>query len=140
MRFKARHIFLMLSTLFLAYSFSIYLHPFGTAYDKRLNRELVSEGRLVWQKYNCQSCHQFYGLGGYLGPDLTNFMSAPGRGEPFLKAMVKSGIKQMPAFDLTDDEIHKLAEFLKATDLSGRADPRAFKTNNLGMIEQDEYK
>lgn len=56
----------MLSTLFLAYSFSIYLHPFSTAYDKRLNRELVSEGRLVWQKYNCQSCHQFYGLGGYL--------------------------------------------------------------------------
>ncbi len=140
MRFKARHIFLMLSTLFLAYSFSIYLHPFGTSYDKRLNRELVSEGRLVWQKYNCQSCHQFYGLGGYLGPDLTNFMSAPGRGEPFLKAMVKSGIKQMPAFDLTDDEVHKLAEFLKATDLSGRADPRAFKTNNLGMIEQDEHK
>ena len=54
--------------------------------------------------------------------------------------MVKSGIKQMPAFDLTDDEIHKLAEFLRATDLSGRADPRAFKTNNIGMIEQDEYK
>ena len=68
-----------------------------------------------------------------------NFMSAPGRGEPF-QAMVKSGIKQMPAFDLTDDEIHKLAEFLRATDLSGRADPRAFKTNNIGMIEQDEYK
>lgn len=140
MKFRARHIFLILSILFLAYSFSIYLQPFNTTENNSLNKELVSQGRLVWQKYNCQSCHQFYGLGGYLGPDLTNFMSKPGRGEPFLKAMVKSGIKQMPAFDLTDDEIHELAEFLNATDISGNADPRTFKTNDFGMIEHDEHK
>ena len=59
---------------------------------------------------------------------------------PFLRQWSNPELKQMPAFDLTDDEIHKLAEFLRATDLSGRADPRAFKTNNIGMIEQDEYK
>lgn len=135
MKFKARHIFLLLSILFLIYSFSIYLNPLNGADDKSYNKNLASYGRLVWQKYNCQSCHQFYGLGGYLGPDLTNFMSKPGRGEPYLKAMVKSGIKQMPAFNLCDDEIHALAEFLKATDASGNADPRSFEINNFGMIE-----
>ncbi|MBS1764844.1 MAG: cytochrome c [Bacteroidetes bacterium] len=140
MKFKPRHTFLLLSSLFLLYSFSIYLHPLRVADDNRYDKELASEGRLVWQKYNCQSCHQFYGLGGYLGPDLTNFMSKPGRGEPFLKAMVNSGIKQMPAFSLTDVEIHELAEFLKATDASGSADPRSFKANNFGMIEHNEHE
>ncbi len=37
----------------------------------------AAAGKLLYQKYNCQACHQIYGLGGYMGPDLTNVYSAP---------------------------------------------------------------
>lgn len=94
------------------------------------------EGRLVWQKYNCQSCHQLYGLGGYLGPDLTNVYSAKGKGETFIKAFIRSGTKQMPSFDLSPDEEAQLLEFLRSTDESGIADPRNFRIHFSGMIEK----
>lgn len=54
--------------------------------------------------------------------------------------MVKSGTKQMPAFNLSDKEMDALVEFLKSTDASGIADPRKFKVNNFGMIEGNENK
>ena len=63
---------------------------------------------MVWQKYNCQSCHQLYGLGGYLGPDLTNVYSAKGKGELFIKAFLHAGTKQMPSFDLSKEEEKEL--------------------------------
>jgi nitric oxide reductase subunit C len=97
--------------------------------------KVASEGRLVWQKYNCQSCHQLYGLGGYLGPDLTYIYSAPGKGEIVIKALVKSGTTQMPSFNLTIEEETNLLQFLKSTDASGQADPRKFLVKSNGMIE-----
>lgn len=138
MKLKARHTFLILSTLFLAYSLSIYLTPLNVEKNTGVDQEMAAEGRLVWQKYNCQSCHQLYGLGGYLGPDLTNVLSAPGKGEGIVKALTRSGTRQMPAFDINDKEMEMLIEFLKSTDASGKSDPRAFQRNNFGMIEQDE--
>jgi nitric oxide reductase subunit C len=134
MKFKARHTFFILSVLFLVYTVSIYLEPYQLK-DNDTNTKNVINGRLVWQKYNCQSCHQLYGLGGYLGPDLTNLMSQQNKGEPLLKAMIKSGNKQMPAFNLSDLEMEELISFLKAADNSGNADPRKFKSNSFGMIE-----
>ena len=73
MSLQPKHIYVTLCTLFLVYSFSIYLQPYfkGSVADKTD----IAAGRIVWQKNNCQSCHQLYGLGGYLGPDLTNEMS-----------------------------------------------------------------
>ncbi len=139
MKLKARHTFFILSTLFLLYSFSIYLKPL-TINDTRYDKVTAANGRLVWQKYNCQSCHQLFGLGGYLGPDLTNMMSQNGKGETLLRAMVKTGTKQMPTFNLSENELHELMEFLKSADVSGKADPRAFKKTNFGMIENYEVK
>ncbi len=34
--------------------------------------EEAQEGWWLWHHHNCQSCHQFFGYGGFLGPDLTN--------------------------------------------------------------------
>lgn len=140
MKLKARHTFFILSTLFLLYSFSIYLKPLDVNKEDKYNPEIAAEGRLIWQKYNCQSCHQLFGLGGYLGPDLTNLMSQTGKGEAVLRAMVKTGTKQMPAFNLPENEMTELIEFLKSADASGKADPRTFEKTNFGMIENHEAK
>lgn len=112
---------------------SIYLGP---TYVKDTEAKSLAEGRLIWQKYNCQSCHQLYGLGGYLGPDLTNVYSAKGKGELFIRAFLRAGTKQMPAFHLSKEEETNLIAFLKSTDASGIADPRNFVITPSGMIEQ----
>lgn len=135
MKIKTVHIFSILCILFLVYSFNIYLIPLHSKMPEGFDSKVASEGRLVWQKYNCQSCHQFYGLGGYLGPDLTNIYSAPGKGEVMIKALVKSGTNQMPSFNLTLEEESNLLQFLKSTDASGIADPRKFLVKSNGMIE-----
>lgn len=138
MKFKPTYLFIVLSATFLIYSFSIYMQPLSIKKDIRFNIEKASEGRLVWQSYNCQSCHQLYSLGGYLGPDLTNVISNPNKGEKIVRAMVKSGTKQMPSFSLSDNEMNALVEFLKSTDASGKADLRDFNISNFGMIEKNE--
>lgn len=135
MKYKPLFTFLGLSLFFLIYSFSIYLTPLINKNKLFNNNNKAIDGHLVWQKYNCQSCHQLYGLGGYLGPDLTNIISTPNKGEKFLRLMIRTGIKQMPSFNLSENEIELLVEFLKSTDASGISDPRHFNINNIGMIE-----
>ena len=94
----------------------------------------------MWQKYNCQSCHQLYGLGGYLGPDLTNVYSNTKKGEVVIRTLVKYGVKQMPACNMSKNELDNLVEFLKSVDASGKADPRNFNITRTGMIERNEKK
>lgn len=130
---RPKYVFFLLCLAFALYSISIYLRPAHVADPEAAS---LAEGRLVWQKYNCQSCHQLYGLGGYLGPDLTNVYSAKGKGELFIRAFLRAGTKQMPAFHLSTEEEKNLITFLKATDASGIADPRNFVITSTGMIEQ----
>lgn len=136
MKIQVRHIFLILCTAFLLYSLSIYLYPLTINSSDKFDKNLAADGRLIWQKYNCQACHQFYGLGGYLGPDLTNIISKEGKGEAVIRALIKSGTKQMPSYSMEEEEIRLLLEFLKSTDASGLADPRAYETDKYLMIEQ----
>jgi len=136
MNLKPIYIFSLLCVVFLIYSFTIYLTPAYEDLQKGSNTEAASKGRLVWQKYNCQSCHQLYGLGGYLGPDLTNIFSSPGKDPSYIKAMLKSGTAQMPAFELDKEEWENLLQFLKSTDASGTADPRKFTIQADGMINR----
>lgn len=134
---KSLHIFISLSALFLAFSFSIYLKPaFAAGQSAAVDKQKVSEGRLVWQRYNCQSCHQLYGLGGYLGPDLTNVYSAPGKGESYIRALVRTGTAQMPVFNLSEEETTLLIAFLKTADTIGSADPRDFFILSTGMTKR----
>ena len=136
MRFnmKAHYVYIILCTLFLIYSFTIYIQP---SYKKNefIHFKKAAEGRLVWQKYNCQSCHQFYGLGGYLGPDLTNMMSRKDAVN-IVKGMIVNGTKIMPAYQISDSEFQALVEFLHSTNASGIADPRIFKVHSTGIIER----
>ena len=135
---KSIYVFMVLCVSFLVFSSGIYFSK-SEIKQKELTKE-VTEGKMVWQKYNCQSCHQIFGLGGYLGPDLTNLMSQEGKGLPFLKAMVASGTQQMPAFKVSDAEMQALASFLKEVDLSGKSDPRSFEIFSSGMIKPKAHE
>ncbi len=77
------------------------------------------EGEILWQNNNCWSCHQVYGLGGYLGPELTNIYSNPNKGPDYIKAMLNSGVKGMPKFNFTEEEKIAITEYLKIIDKSG---------------------
>lgn len=121
---KPIHIFLTLVILYLTFSISIYTKP--NRIKKDTENILAKEGRLVWQKYNCQGCHQLYGLGGYLGPDLTNLLAEPSKDKIYINAILHSGVKQMPKFNLTDEELSLLVQFLKSTNQSGISNPKSF--------------
>ena len=132
---KVIHIYICLFALFISYTIIIYTSPLFLKEGSKLSPNLASEGRLIWQKYNCQSCHQLYSLGGYLGPDLTNHLSKE-NGELILKNIVQSGTGAMPKFTLTEDEMLNLIEFLKYTNETGIADLRVFRPSIDGTISK----
>ena len=77
------------------------------------------KGENIWLKHNCNSCHQIYGLGGYLGPDITNVYSREGKGEKYIKTIVNSGIQSMPKFNFSEEEKEQLVQFFKEIDQTG---------------------
>lgn len=76
-------------------------------------------GEKIWQDNNCAACHQLYGLGGYLGPDLTNVASHPSKGKEYIKAFLNSGIKSMPKFNFNEQEKEQIVSFLSHVDKTG---------------------
>lgn len=109
-------ILLFLIIIFLFYNFILYTtkEDYGTI---QLSEKAL-EGETLWLKNNCNSCHQFYGLGGYLGPDLTNIYSK--RDQANIKAMLNSGVNAMPKFNFKENEKEALIQFLKEVDQTGR--------------------
>ncbi len=72
------------------------------------------EGRALWQAYACQTCHQFYGQGGFLGPDLTNAASRVDSTR--LVSLLTVGSGQMPPLGFSDGETAAMAAFLREMD------------------------
>ncbi|HRE68513.1 MAG TPA: cytochrome c [Cyclobacteriaceae bacterium] len=125
-------IFVSLILLFFAYSMFIY-----TQSESKSNHATsdVEAGKSIWQQNNCVACHQIYGLGGFLGPDLTNVHSAKLKGPEYIKAFVRNGTGVMPAFDLSETELNQLVSFFEHIDASGKSDPKNFRRNLDGTIE-----
>lgn len=124
-------LFTLFSALFLSYSVFLYCNQ-----PKRVDSNFAQadHGKMVWQQYNCNACHQIYGQGGFLGPDLTNSYSK--RGEKYIDAYMQSGTNIMPNFHLSDEERNALILYLKSVDQSGSADPKTFTIYANGSIEQ----
>lgn len=122
---------IVLSVAFIGYSFIIY---FENIPEIAPANNLAQQGKILWQEKNCTSCHQFYGLGGHLGPDLTNV--ADKRPEEYIRAILQSGTLVMPNFNLSEQELDALIAFLKYTNTTGKSNPTAFKQNSNGTIEQ----
>lgn len=131
-----RFIFWALIVLFSIHSLLVF--TIGTNEDngKNLMTEDAQVGKLLFQKYNCTACHQLYGLGGYMGPDLTNMMSAPGKGEIYAHAFLQAGTQRMPDFHMTDEEIKCLVAYLKYVDKTGISPVKKFEINYNGTITQ----
>lgn len=119
----------VLFTLFGFYNTIVYL---GDTSSKPLTLK-ARQGQKLWQDNNCFACHQLYGLGGYLGPDLTNIHSV--KGEGYIKAFVNSGVKTMPSFSFTEQEKEALAAFLREVDQSGYYPDYKAKIKANGWVE-----
>ncbi len=92
--------------------------------DNRENlTELVAEGKRVWEVNNCIGCHTLLGEGAYFAPELGNVYTRFGESTEAIKGYIKGrpvdgipGRRSMPQFNLTDEELDAVAEFLKYVD------------------------
>lgn len=89
--------------------------------DNRHNlTEQVALGKKVWEENNCIGCHTLLGEGAYFAPELGNVYKRFGGSKEAIKAFIKSrpvdgipGRRSMPQFNLSDEELDAIAEFLK---------------------------
>jgi nitric oxide reductase subunit C len=108
--------------LFLALTFDTH-----TALPDRDRREVLESdlgptiglGKKVWEDNNCIGCHTLLGEGAYFAPELGNAYIRLGGKDGiigFIKSRPKDGIpnrRSMPQFNLSDEELNAVAEFLK---------------------------
>ncbi len=102
--------------LFLALTFDT-----TRAMPERDNRENLTPqvvlGKKVWEDNNCIGCHTLLGEGAYFAPELGNVYVR--RGGDFIKAWMKMqptgapGRRQMPQFNLSEEELDAIVAFLK---------------------------
>jgi len=102
--------------LFLTYmSYSTWVYTMGT---NRASEMSVRQqyGKQLYQDYNCQSCHQLFGLGGFLGPELTTVISDKNRGELYAKVLLENGAIRMPDFHFSPAQVDAILDYLKYVD------------------------
>ena len=82
--------------------------------------EQVALGKLVWEENNCVGCHTLLGEGAYFAPELGNVYQRFGNSTEAIKGFIASrpkegvpGRRSMPQFNLSEQELDAIAEFLK---------------------------
>ena len=113
---KVRLLALLIMT-YIGYSLSIYTS--GTASSIITPESIqnnIDAGKGLYQQYNCGACHQIFGLGGYLGSELTTAYSDKDRGEKYMRALLQSGGNRMPNFHFNTSQIDALIAYLKYVD------------------------
>lgn len=99
----------ILLLLFIAYSYWVYTP--GTESAVQMTENAIN-GKAIWHRKNCQNCHQVFGLGGYMGPDLTTITKDKNRGPLYAKGMLLSGGTVMPNFHFSEKEADELVAYL----------------------------
>lgn len=107
----------ILMVIFAFYNYVVYNTDGYVAVEKL--SPMAVKGQQLFQNHRCWSCHQLYGLGGYLGPDLTNVYSAENKGPQYIKAFLNSGVRSMPQFNFSEEEKDALVRYLKHVDQTG---------------------
>jgi nitric oxide reductase subunit C len=103
--------------------------------------EAVVLGKHVWEKNSCINCHTLHGEGAYFAPEVGNVMTRwdvlddSEEAYEMLDGWMKSqpsgveGRRQMPFFDLTEEETRGRAEFLRWAD---QTDTQNWPPNDAG--------
>ena len=118
--------------------YSVYVYTAGTELpEPSAPSQHVKNGLALFQEHNCIACHQFYGLGGYMGPDLTNVVSAPDKGAEYARAFIENGTDRMPNYNFTKTEIDDLVRFLEFVAASGQYPARDPVIRWNGMVAYD---
>jgi nitric oxide reductase subunit C len=103
--------------------------------------EEVALGKHVWEENSCINCHSLHGEGAYFAPEVGNVMTRwdvvddPEMAFIVLDGWMRSqpsgveGRRQMPNFDLTEEETRALAEFLRWAD---KMDTQDWPPNDAG--------
>ena len=123
----------MLSAAFIVYTSHIYTSGTAAEHVQPMGDE-ARQGQQLFQDNNCMACHQFYGLGGYMGPDLTNVIS--NRGEAYSRAFITAGTERMPNFELNIEEVDALLAFLAFVDQTGTYPPTDYDVRWNGSVAQ----
>ncbi|MFV0359847.1 c-type cytochrome [Tropicimonas sp.] len=124
----ARNIFyggsLFFILIFIGLSVQSHLYIVNKSTDKATLTDSVAHGKHLWEKNACINCHTILGEGAYFAPELGNVMTRWGvQDDPegafetlkgWMQAMPTGieGRRQMPFFDLTDEEYRALSDFL----------------------------
>ncbi len=115
---RSRSRLILISVLVCCFSLQtslVYLDDTGRRTPKL--SDAARRGWQLWHDNNCQSCHQLYGFGGFLGSDLTN--AVPALATEHVHAMLTVGMAPMPAFHFSTDEIAAISAFLTELDATG---------------------
>lgn len=91
--------------------YSSWVYTQGTDTTKLMSAS-AENGKKIWQEGNCQNCHQLFGLGGYMGPDLTTVTADKNRGAAYAKAIILSGGNRMPNYHFKENEAEDIVAFL----------------------------
>ncbi len=134
----ARNIFYGGTVAFFAIFVGLVAHSHIYAVETASNTETLTasvvRGKHVWEKNSCINCHSLLGEGAYFAPELGNVWDRYGGFEDAqsaregLKAWIKNqptqaeGRRQMPNFNLSEQELDDLIDFLHWTN--------TIKTNN----------
>lgn len=101
----------------------------------------VARGKRVWEAHACINCHSLHGEGAYFAPEVGNVMTRwgvidkPDDAFQTLKGWIEAqpsglpGRRQMPRFQLTDEEIRDLSNFLIWAD---KTDTKGWPPNDAG--------
>ena len=127
--------------VFLALTLHTHFYMTATSAPDTALSEGVIRGKHVWERHSCINCHTLLGEGAYFAPELGNVWKRYGGHDDaegaraMLSAWMASqpsgvaGRRQMPQFNLTDQELRDLADFLEFV---SRIDTQGWPPNNAG--------
>ena len=131
-RNRARNVFyggsLFFVVVFIAMTVQSHQYIVKTSTAKAPLTDEVIRGKHVWERHSCINCHTLHGEGAYFAPELGNVMTrwgvleTPDNAYQALNGWMRAqpsgiqGRRQMPYFEISDEDMRALSEFLRWAD------------------------
>lgn len=132
---QRRTVYFVLILLFVVQSGITYTVATEASSPTAEMNDAAQRGDALYRQFNCTACHQFYGLGGHMGPDLTNVAIAEGKGPDFARAMIVHGSGLMPNLGVSNEQADDLVAFLEAVAATG-----TYPIRNLDITPWGTYR